>query len=323
MDKLSTVSVLIPTYNNAHFLDETIQSVLNQSYTDFELIIVDNHSTDNTDDVVQPYLIDPRLRYYKNATNIGMVGNWNKCLEYAQGTYIKYLCSDDKFHPDLLEKFVAVMEQYPHVAIVSSYREYFGEKRFKQELPPFSGLRSGKEAICLSLEKWNWIGEPTTVMFRRSGLKVGDFKTDYKYFPDWDMWLRLLTTGDCYIIPETLSYFRLHPNQVTALVLQNSSNLFEEYYFFKAVKEKNEYEINFAEFDIDILIKLKASKCVRAIYRLIPKLKERRNWSLLLQAIKIAIAEKAFFKVDATHHDLLRAKALGAPVMANQQSHAI
>ncbi|GEO04026.1 hypothetical protein AAE02nite_16900 [Adhaeribacter aerolatus] len=296
MSKIPAVSVLVPTYNNAQFLDETIQSVLNQSFPDFELIIVDNQSTDNTQEVVEAYLTDSRVKYYKNASNLGMVGNWNKCLEYAQGTYIKYLCSDDKFHPDLLQKFVAVMEQYPQVAIVSSYREYFGQKRFKPELPPFTGLRPGKEIIYKSLQDWNWIGEPTTVMFRRSGLQVGQFKTDYKYFPDWDMWLRLLTTGDCYMIPETLSYFRLHPNQVTALVMQNLSNIFEEYYLFKAIKEQNEYKINFQEFDIDALIKKKAFKCTRAIYRLIPKLKEKRNWSLLTQGISIGFSEKVVLK---------------------------
>ena len=314
---MSTVSVLVPTYNNAHFLDETIQSVLNQTFTDFELIIVDNQSTDNTDAVVAPYLRDPRVQYYKNDTNIGMVGNWNQCLAYAQGTYIKFLCSDDKFHPQLLEKFVAVMEAHPQVAIVSSYREYFGLQRFKPELPPFSGLRPGKEVIYLSLEKWNWIGEPTTVMFRRAGLQVGHFKTDYRYFPDWDMWLRLLTTGDCYMIPETLSYFRLHANQVTALVLQNSSNLFEEYYFFKAAKEKNEYHLNFDEFDMDGLIKLKAAKCVRAIYRLIPVLKERSNWALLLKAINIAFSERVLFKVRNPSPARWRAKAGNSPAVLN------
>ena len=296
MGNISTVSVLVPTYNNAHFLDETIQSVLNQSFPDFELIIVDNQSTDNTDEVVQQYLHDKRVKFYKNATNIGMVGNWNKCLEYAQGKYIKYLCSDDKFHPDLLKKFVQVMEQHPQVAIVSSYREYFGLKRFKSELPPFSGLKSGKEVIYHSLQDWNWIGEPTTVMFRRADLQVGPFNTDYKYFPDWDMWLKLLTRGDLYMIPETLSYFRLHENQVTALVMQNLSNLFEEYYFFKAAKAQNNYNLDFKEFDIDALIKKKAFKCGRATYRLIPKLKQKKNWALLMKAFVIAYSEKVMLK---------------------------
>ncbi len=317
MVKTPTVSVLIPTYDNAHFLDETIQSVLNQSFSDFEIIIVDNQSKDNTDEVVQKYLVDSRVKYFKNAGNIGMVGNWNKCLEYAQGTYLKYLCSDDRFHPDLLKKFVAVMEQNPQVALVTSYREYFGLKTFKPELPPFSGLHSGKEVIYHSLADWNWIGEPTTVMFRRSGLQVGNFKTNYQYFPDWDMWLRLLTTGDCYMIPETLSYFRLHANQVTALVLQNFSNLFEEYNFFKAAKDNNEYNLNFNEFNIDAMIKKKATKCTRAIPRLIPKLNKRKNWALLLKAMQIAYAEKVIFKAKNTPVIKYQYTAPTSPVLVN------
>jgi glycosyltransferase involved in cell wall biosynthesis len=109
------VSVLIPTYNYAHFLDETIQSVLNQTYNDYELIIVDNKSTEDTLEVVDKYLGDRRIHFYQNATNLGLSGNWNKCLGYATGEYIKFLCADDKFHPEMLRKFVSVMDENPTV----------------------------------------------------------------------------------------------------------------------------------------------------------------------------------------------------------------
>ncbi len=78
------VSVLIPTYNYAHYLDETIRSVLDQTFTDFELLIVDNRSTDNTAEVVKKYLGDNRVSFYANEKNVGLVGNWNKCLDYAK-----------------------------------------------------------------------------------------------------------------------------------------------------------------------------------------------------------------------------------------------
>jgi glycosyltransferase involved in cell wall biosynthesis len=105
------VSVLIPTYNYAHFLDETIQSVLNQTYNDYEVIIVDNKSTDDTVEVVEKYLSDTRIHFYQNDSNLGLTGNWNKCLEFAKGDYIKFLCADDKFHPEMLQKFVTVMDE--------------------------------------------------------------------------------------------------------------------------------------------------------------------------------------------------------------------
>src|SRR5689334_17359944 len=110
MENLPKISVLIPTYNYAHYLDETIQSVLNQSFKDFELIIVDNHSTDNTEEVVSKYLADERVSYHKNEKNLGLVGNWNMCLTYPKAEYIKFICADDMIHPEMLDKFYAVME---------------------------------------------------------------------------------------------------------------------------------------------------------------------------------------------------------------------
>jgi hypothetical protein len=158
-------------------------------------------------------------------------------------------------------------------------------------------LQPGKKVIAQSLQDCNWIGEPTTVMFRKENLKVGNFKTEYKYFPDWDMWLRQLTLGDCYIIPETLSYFRLHPNQVTAVVLQNMSNYFEEYYLFKAIKHKNEYNIDFEEVNIDKLIQEKALACAKVMFKVMPRLKRRNSWSLFSQALNIAFSEGVMIRL--------------------------
>src|SRR6187551_3097335 len=106
------VSVLIPTYNSAPFLDDAIRSVLDQTFTDFELIIVDNCSTDNSKAVISQYLSDDRIKFYVNEKNIGSNGNFNKCFSLANGEYVKCLCSDDKLHPELLHRFVAIMEQY-------------------------------------------------------------------------------------------------------------------------------------------------------------------------------------------------------------------
>ena len=105
------VSVLIPTYNYAHYLPEAIDSVLAQTFEDFEVIIVDNCSTDNTEEIVMEYLQkDKRIQYFKNEENIGPYRNYNQCLLYASGEYIKFLNADDKFAPTLLEKFVHILE---------------------------------------------------------------------------------------------------------------------------------------------------------------------------------------------------------------------
>jgi glycosyltransferase involved in cell wall biosynthesis len=285
------VSVLIPTYNSASFLDEAIQSVLDQTYTDFELIIVDNQSTDNTEELVSKYLHDSRVQYTKNETNIGVVGNFNRCLELANGKYIKYLMSDDKFHPQILEKFVAVMEEHPNVSLVTSDRGVFGEINYTWVLP-FHHLQPGKKVIYDSLGSCNWIGEPTTVMFRRSNLHLGKFKSDYKYLIDWDMWLRHLSIGDCYVVPGALSFFRIHSNQVTRQVMSNIHNYIEEYKFYKALRKNNEYGIDFKEFNPEKLIKVRALFCAKVIIKAIMSRKLKKNWKLMQEAMQIIRQEK-------------------------------
>src|SRR5918993_3330345 len=106
------VSVLVPTYNYARYLGEAIESVLNQTFTDFELIIIDDQSKDETDQVVGKYLYDSRVTYHKNPVNLGLVGNFNRALELATGEYIKFLLADDKLDINILAKFSAVLDSY-------------------------------------------------------------------------------------------------------------------------------------------------------------------------------------------------------------------
>src|SRR5687768_7682840 len=120
------VSILIPTFNYGRYLDEAIQSALQQTFRDFELIIVDNNSTDNTKEMISQYLSDERIRYYRNETNIGLVNNFNRCLELATAPYIKFLLADDILHPELLEMFVQILDEYETVALVTSDSESFG-----------------------------------------------------------------------------------------------------------------------------------------------------------------------------------------------------
>ena len=296
MEFFPKVSILIPTYNYAHYLDESIQSALGQTYTDFELIIVDDQSKDNTDEVVQKYLGDKRVSYYKNPVNLGLVGNFNKCLGYAKGKYIKYLLADDKFHPQLLEKFVPIMEQYPNVSLTTSNSEMFG-LRCKKRQQPFQYLQEGRKVIYESLKEGsgNWIGEPTTVMFRKSDLIIGSFNSKFTCLVDWEMWLRLLSVGDCYIIPETLSYFRTHASQASKVVLENSKYTFEDYYFYKDIKMHNNCKVDFSQLDIDKTIKKKAAYCAKAMYRVIPRLYKKENQAIFKKGLRIAFSENVLF----------------------------
>lgn len=286
------VSVLIPTYNYAHFLDETIQSVLNQTFTDFELIVVDNCSTDKSIEVVTKYLGDPRVKLFQNEKNLGLLGNWNKCLEYASGTYIKYLCADDKFEPELLEKFVQVMDENPTVSLVTSDKKIF-DQMDKTITLPFRGLQDGKQMILHTLKRYAWIGEPSSVMFRRKDLHVGHFNSNYKFLIDWEMWIRLLSIGDCYIIPEPLVNIRYHQGQHTKEYDNKKFVIyFEEYFMVKDVIKFDKYGEALKVNPIDKLLKKKAINVVRyGVFKNMNRiyLKERRD--AFKQAIRIAFKE--------------------------------
>lgn len=293
MKALPRVSVLIPTFNCAVYLDEAIKSVLEQTFQDFELIIVDNDSNDGSENVVKKYLVDERVKYYRNPTNIGLVRNFNKCLEYAKGDFIKFLCADDKFAPELLAKFVAIMDEYPQVSLVTSNKEFFGLPSEQRRIP-FSYLQDGRKIIYSTLQDYNWIGEPTSVMFRRSHLGVGNFNTNFTFLCDWDLWLRLLMVGDCYIFPEVLSYFRQHDNQVTAILKRQSAIRFEEFYFFKAIKEQNPYRIDLSKINIKKILKKKTLRCARLSLKLLPRLYQRKNWIIWNHSIRIAFSKAIF-----------------------------
>jgi glycosyltransferase involved in cell wall biosynthesis len=287
------VSILVPTYNYAHYIGEAIESALNQTYTNFELVIIDDQSKDNTDEIVAGYLGDPRVKYYKNKVNLGLAGNFNEALKYAKGEYIKYLLADDLFHPSLLEKMVPVMDQYPDVSLVTSKRDMFGSKNKSSELPLLY-LQEGKTVIYASIKEkaGNWIGEPTTVMFRKSALQIGEFNTSYTCLVDWEMWLRILTVGDCYIIPETLSYFRVHDKQASRLIMNDYKYTFEDYEFYKAIKSKNALRLDLTRLDIDKMIKKRATFCSKAMYKLLPHISSKQARENFSRALRIAWNEK-------------------------------
>jgi glycosyltransferase involved in cell wall biosynthesis len=291
------VSVLIPTFNYARYLPEAIESVLNQTFTDFELIVVDNASSDNTDEVIAGYLQDPRISYHKNATNIGLAGNWNRCLELATGDYIKFLCADDKFHPEMLMKFTTVMDCNPSVSLVTCHKQVFDAHSFVTTVA-FSHLQDGRKALLNTLADHCWIGEPSSVMFRRKHLAVGNFTMVYQMHVDWEMWLRMLSVGDCYIIPEALSYIRYHPEQHARKMKKKKYVLcFEEYQLAKSVQLNNrfDYRIEPGNPVIEQAVKKRAAFCVRhAVYKVIPKLYLPSTWPVFRKALKIGWEEHVF-----------------------------
>jgi glycosyltransferase involved in cell wall biosynthesis len=213
------VSVCIPTFNGADYLCQAVESVLAQNYQNFEIIIVDNCSTDQTVTVVEDLQkkSDRRIHFYKNDHNIGLVGNFNKCLEYAQGTHIKFLCVDDLLLPGCLEQMVAALDTHQSVTLVCGGRLTINEADEKlglKQYPSQDIIIRGSKAITRCLFGKNYIGEPTAVMFRKNDL-TGRFREDLPQLVDMEMWFRLLEQGDLLNIKGPLCAIRLHPRQMS------------------------------------------------------------------------------------------------------------
>lgn len=224
----------IPTYNYGTYIGQAIESVLMQNFSDFELLIIDDCSKDQTAQVVESYSKqDSRIRFMVNETNLGMVENWNSCLTLAHGEYIKFVFGDDLLaSPDTLGRMVAILDNDKTVALACSARYLIDDasqvKRVESSFT--SGIMAGARIIssCLAAQK-NLIGEPSVVMFRSLQAKRG-FNPLYKQVVDLEMWFHLLEQGSFAYINEPLCSFRIHSKQQTRVNAGNDVILFDNYY---------------------------------------------------------------------------------------------
>lgn len=249
MDSLPKVSICIPVYNAEEFIAKAIESALNQTYKDFEIIIVNDASTDNTLSEIKKYN-DSRIKIYNNETNIGMVANWNKSLELSNGEYVKFLFQDDIILPTLLEKQVEALDDHPDVTLVSTSSYIInesGDVKAKRNRFPKSGKYNGKEVARKSIRRGNIFGEPSLVMIRKSVFKqTGYFDDRYFYVPDWDMWLKCLYYGNYYHINEYLTKFRVSKGSATTnIMLKKSYKMIQnDRLFLNSHKRMNEIKIS-------------------------------------------------------------------------------
>jgi len=255
--KQPMISICIPAYNNEGFIKETIESILNQTYKNFELIVVDDKSRDNTVKVVEE-IKDARIKLFKNEKNLGMVGNWNRCLELANGEYVKLICADDILYPDCVAKEVKVLEHYPNVnmvvsntALVNNDGKKTGEFRryFKK------GVVKGKEVVKMSLLIQNFFGAPVNTMFRKKALeKSGKFDIDFTYILDFDLWIRIAALGDIYILKETLNGFRIRNDSNTGMLINTKQDVYVDEHKRLLEKYMRLETVKFTKFDYKLSI---------------------------------------------------------------------
>lgn len=224
------VSVLMPVYNGARFIRQALDSVFAQTFGDFELIICDNCSTDETVDIINEYSSDERLKLYINSNNIGMVRNWNSCILKSSGEYLQFLFADDYFDPMYLETYVEALNLNPLISIAFAPRQRLHPNGYIENLQPyFIGKRKGSD-VCDDIIKnhLNPIGEPSLVMFRKKDLDIGLFNTDLYWLADIDFWLRLCLIGDILGLDKPYTTFRISEHQQTSVLINSGKTVGEE-----------------------------------------------------------------------------------------------
>ncbi len=195
------VSIITPSYNTADFIAETIKSVQAQTYENWEMIIVDDCSTDNTDDVVREYLADTRIKYLKNEKNSGAAVSRNYALREAKGKWIAFLDSDDIWVPEKLEKQIAFMEQGGYHF---SYTQY--EEIDAQSNPLGTVVTGPKKVTKHGMYNYCWLG-CLTVMYDAEYVGLIQIE-NIKKNNDYAMWLKVCKKADCYLLGETLAKYR-------------------------------------------------------------------------------------------------------------------
>ncbi len=216
------ISVIIPTYNRGNLIVEAIESVLAQTYSDFEIIVVDDGSTDDTAAKLQPYL--DRVRYAVQR-NRGVAVARNTGIQLAQGEFICFLDSDDLWEPGKLEAQLRFANDHPECALISTEICGFnGEKRaLGQNKSASYDIRNG--LVVEHLLFGNWI-QTSTVMLRRKVLdQVGWFDEDVGQFgEDWLLWMRIASRFPVHFLPEPLVLYRFHPGQLTQYQTEEQFN---------------------------------------------------------------------------------------------------
>jgi glycosyltransferase involved in cell wall biosynthesis len=232
------ISVCIPVRNGGAFLPLAVDSVLSQSFDDMELIVVDNCSTDGTAEWLERKNAEVgKIKFFRNAADIGLARNFNACLASATGAYVKFLCADDLLLPGSLQRMADALDADPSAALAVGARRLIDDKGATiavQRYARRSLHMAGEQAINRCLFGKNYIGEPTAVMFRRSAAARG-FSEAFPHLIDLEMWFHLLEQGRLISLPDEVCAIRRHAAQMThqntrsGALLDDNVRLFEQY----------------------------------------------------------------------------------------------
>lgn len=256
---MSIISIIMPAYNASSFISESIDSVLNQSYGNWELIIVNDNSSDTTVDVVTPYLADERIKLINNTANLGGAGSRNVAIKESKGRYIAFLDSDDLWHKNKLSSHIEFMKDNEVGFTYSNYQQFYNDKNNALIMAPI-------KVNYKQMLKSNFIG-CLTVVYDTS--LFGKF-----YFPetkkrhDFALWLNMLKKFDfAYNVGEVLANYRVH----NASLSSNKKDAFQSYFYILHTLQELNYLsalLNTSLFTVLSILKKKHNKTYLFFVRL-------------------------------------------------------
>lgn len=221
------VSIMVPAYNHGKFIKEALESIRNQTFLDYEVIVSDDHSTDDTEDVVRRFE-DPRIKLHVFERNVGATRNHEYCWKQCTGQYVALLNSDDVWLPDHLEKSVAYLDATPSCAAVFSWASLIDENSVETD--------SCVEVFCQpnrTRAQWlqyffvagNCICHPSMVIRKEVYEDVGFYSQTLRQLPDFDEWIRVVKKHDIHILQEvTVQHRRMNKSMGnTSAPIQSNS----------------------------------------------------------------------------------------------------
>jgi glycosyltransferase involved in cell wall biosynthesis len=303
------ISVVLPVHNAGLYVRDSIKSVLNQTFSDFELIIINDGSTDCSEEVILDFT-DKRIKYIKNEVNLKLIETLNLGLSIAKGKYICRIDSDDIMAPTRLEKQLFFLERNSNYILVGSFVKIIKDGIITNQI---LGYKRNHDDLAFEMCFHNPIIHPT-VMFRYNKQIKNQFFFDPKFIhaEDYEFWTRLVKHGFFHNLEEPLTYYRIHKDQISTIYTEFQKKQMDTIrlaYFKKTYPSYTNQEINFILFETDlfdfdkkykILLNFYFSKEITGEYKQREILKRIRN--LFLNANQIPIKLFLEFRISSVYN---------------------
>lgn len=209
------LTVLMPVYNGEKFLKEAIESILNQTFEDFEFLIIDDKSQDGSKDIVLSFR-DKRIRFIQNERNLGQTQTLNKGVGYSLGQYIARIDQDDRALPQRFNKEINILDKFDEISLVYSDSFIIDEEGKRRDKTLFDYVKPSRSFIFENLLRRNFITGNTALFRKNIFTEIGMYNSNYAIAAEYDVFLRLARAHKVDFIKEPLAEYRLHPANKSA-----------------------------------------------------------------------------------------------------------